>query len=77
MGKRKQHKAEPADDRYTIDSWAGLKRWRCSACGEGYFSQERFEAHWQERHLPTPPPRAPTTLIITDRFGNPVEEREV
>lgn len=67
-----EHAAPMADERYTIGSWNGLKRWQCSRCPwDTLQGEESFMSHFESVHEPkTVPAPAPPVLYIEDRFGN-------
>lgn len=67
----------PEELPYEERRWNNLPQYVCRACGFDTLRLPAMLAHLAERHGPPAPPREPRTILVTDRFGNVVEEREV
>lgn len=58
---------------YHIGAWNGIRQYRCAHCPWDTLDREAMERHLTERHRPPPEPKPPSPIIVTDRFGQPVQ----
>lgn len=66
-----------ASEHWTVGSWKEFDRYQCNYCAFDTLDKEVIQEHYQGVHAPPPPPRFAGTVVVADRFGNPVEEKEV
>ena len=67
----------PEELPYEERRWNNLPQYVCRECGFDTLELPAMLQHLAARHAPPAPPREPRTILVTDRFGNVIEEREV
>lgn len=67
---------EPAPEEspiYTKGRWQDFTTYNCRFCPFDTLDESVAIKHYEERHAPPPePPPPPPSILISDRFGNPV-----
>lgn len=59
---------------WTMGVWGTFPQWRCALCSwDTLDGEQAMVAHYLATHAPPPPPAAPQTIIVYDRYGNPVK----
>lgn len=59
---------------WTLGTWQTLPHWRCALCEwDTLDGEDAMVAHYLATHVPPPPAAPAQTIIVYDRYGNPVE----